>query len=86
MSFTASLSDINVLKHHGIKGQKWGVRRFQNEDGSYTSAGKKRYGKSSASEDDRSFAIKRPGKKLLGEYDGDLNADIRKARNSYAFE
>lgn len=32
-----------VLVHHGIKGQKWGVRRFQNEDGSYTSLGKKRY-------------------------------------------
>ena len=32
------------LQHHGIKGQKWGVRRFQNEDGSLTAAGKKRYG------------------------------------------
>ena len=32
-----------VLEHHGIKGQKWGVRRFQNEDGSLTSAGYKRY-------------------------------------------
>lgn len=32
------------LAHHGIKGQKWGVRRFQNADGSYTSAGKGRYG------------------------------------------
>jgi hypothetical protein len=31
------------LEHHGIKGMKWGVRRFQNEDGSYTSAGKRRY-------------------------------------------
>jgi len=29
------------LYHHGIKGQKWGVRRFQNKDGSLTSAGKK---------------------------------------------
>lgn len=28
------------LAHHGIKGQKWGVRRFQNKDGSYTFAGK----------------------------------------------
>lgn len=31
------------LAHHGILGQKWGVRRFQNKDGSLTSAGKKRY-------------------------------------------
>ena len=32
------------LMHHGIQGQKWGVRRFQNEDGSLTTEGKKRYG------------------------------------------
>ena len=32
------------LYHHGIKGQKWGVRRFQNPDGTLTSAGRKRYG------------------------------------------
>ncbi len=30
------------LYHHGVKGQKWGVRRFQNADGSLTAAGKKR--------------------------------------------
>ena len=35
----------NVLGHSGIKGQKWGIRRFQNEDGSLTEEGKKRYGK-----------------------------------------
>lgn len=32
----------NELTHHGILGQKWGVRRFQNKDGSLTNAGKKR--------------------------------------------
>jgi hypothetical protein len=32
------------IQHHGIKGQKWGVRRFQNEDGTWTAAGKARYG------------------------------------------
>lgn len=32
------------LTHHGIKGQKWGQRRFQNEDGTWTAAGKERYG------------------------------------------
>lgn len=34
---------MSELKHHGIKGQKWGVRRFQNSDGSLTAAGRKRY-------------------------------------------
>lgn len=33
----------NELQHWGIKGMKWGVRRYQNEDGTLTSAGKKRY-------------------------------------------
>lgn len=31
------------LAHYGIKGQKWGIRRFQNEDGSLTDEGKRRY-------------------------------------------
>ena len=35
--------DDNELYHHGIKGMKWGVRRFQNSDGSLTADGKKRY-------------------------------------------
>lgn len=35
----------NELYHHGILGQKWGVRRFQNPDGTRTAAGKKRYEK-----------------------------------------
>lgn len=33
------------LKHHGIKGQRWGIRRYQNEDGTLTEAGKKHYAK-----------------------------------------
>lgn len=33
---------MNELYHYGIKGMKWGVRRYQNKDGSYTEAGKKR--------------------------------------------
>lgn len=36
--------DENIyLTHHGILGQKWGVRRYQNADGSLTEAGKKHY-------------------------------------------
>lgn len=37
-------SDGKVICHHGIKGQKWGVRRFQNRDGSLTALGRARSG------------------------------------------
>lgn len=40
----------NSLIHHGIKGQRWGIRRFQNEDGTLTAKGKKRYGDSESND------------------------------------
>ena len=33
----------NYLEHYGVKGMHWGIRRYQNKNGSYTEAGKKRY-------------------------------------------
>ena len=36
------LVNADSLSHHGIKGMKWGVRRYQNKDGTLTDAGKKR--------------------------------------------
>jgi len=74
--------DNNYLAHHGIKGQKWGIRRFQNEDGSLTSAGKQRY------KEDARYA--KSVKKDLDSYEKDAvkevaeynKADIK--RNRYA--
>ena len=37
------------LEHFGIKGQKWGIRKYQNPDGTLTEEGKQRYGKSAGS-------------------------------------
>lgn len=49
--------DLNELTHYGTKGQKWGVRKWQNYDGTFNEAGKERYfGKSSqitATEEDK---------------------------------
>lgn len=36
------MSDEDILQHYGVKGQKWGIRRYQNADGTLTSEGRKR--------------------------------------------
>lgn len=43
--YVAGMPYSDSIYHHGIKGQKWGIRRFQNEDGSLTSDGIARYNK-----------------------------------------
>lgn len=37
------ISESDYIAHHGIKGQKWGIRRYRNPDGTLTEAGKKHY-------------------------------------------
>lgn len=54
----------DFLAHHGIKGQKWGVRRFQNEDGSLTSSGRKHYGLAEGGSRKMSRQFSRQVKKL----------------------
>ena len=41
----------NELAHWGVKGMKWGVRRYRNKDGSLTPAGRKRYSDGTSSDD-----------------------------------
>lgn len=48
-----------TLYHHGIKGQRWGVRRFQNKDGTLTAAGRRRA--EGAREDAASYKYNKPG-------------------------
>ena len=56
----------DYLAHHGILGQKWGVRRYQNADGSYTSAGRQRYDIGSKEKGKRSLRGNVIGQLALG--------------------
>ena len=62
-----SSSDQDCLDHSGIKGQKWGIRRFQNEDRSLTEAGKERYSKKATEERKERRAQKKAEKKAAME-------------------
>lgn len=43
MEYTHIIPEEDYLEHHGIKGMRWGVRRYQNPDGSLTEAGRRHY-------------------------------------------
>ena len=67
----------DYLEHHGILGQKWGVRRFQNKDGTLTTAGKERYYGEGAGE------INPKIKKYIGD-DGRLSRKGEQVFSNYA--
>lgn len=58
----------DFLEHHGVKGQRWGVRRYQNADGTLTEAGKKRKAELSAKLTDYDERI-RKHRDQAGEYE-----------------
>lgn len=66
-----------MLEHHGIKGQKWGVRRFQNKDGTRTALGKKRESSPDAKEKE---ARKSDVKNRRTMSDADLKKRIERMR------
>ncbi len=56
--------DQIFLYHHGVKGQKWGVRRYRNYDGTLTSLGKKRLGSNTKSIKNSSLSNKKKAEAL----------------------
>ena len=67
-------TDKTYLAHHGIKGQKWGVRRYQNEDGSRTALGKAR---------EYEHMKRRDKKKYMRDLKEDMQDDYWKIKDSY---
>lgn len=67
------------LYHWGIKGMKWGVRRYQNKDGTLTAAGKKHYGGEDADGSEKPDYAPKASKKKAGDYtDEELRAQINR--------
>lgn len=53
------------LAHYGVKGMKWGVRRYQNKDGSYTSSGKRRRRSQNSSDYEETRPLRKKSPKQL---------------------
>ena len=65
------------LYHHGILGQKWGIRRYQNEDGTLTEEGYLRYfGHTKEEHDPKTAKLTKHGEKELAKY-------TKKVKNNY---
>ena len=69
------------LYHWGIKGMKWGVRRYQNKDGTLTSEGKKHY-----SQDHEDYTRVHTKKSVREMSDSELNARINRLQKEQQYE
>lgn len=76
-------STEDELYHHGIKGMKWGVRRYQNEDGTLTVSGKNRYARVTTQEDivraKKSDIPTKHRERVIAKYESKKTDGMRKA-------
>lgn len=73
MSTYYAMDASSSLSHHGILGMKWGIRRYQNADGSLTDAGKKRYLNSDLSGEKTYKSLKKAVQNKRGIQEGQAN-------------
>lgn len=78
-------TNYELIYHHGIKGMKWGIRRFQNKDGTRTEAGKRRarQGYSETIHDDYKRAHERKSVKSMS--DDELNKRINRLKKERSY-
>lgn len=80
MRLNEEVFKLNDIYHHGILGQKWGVRRYQNEDGTLTPAGKARLAKADSKWAHRNYKkitanVRKSVSKELNDYASQLLKD-----------
>lgn len=74
------------LYHHGIKNQKWGVRRFQNEDGSLTPEGRKRYGVKEYKAEREKLRTEGENRSKAAKRIAEVNNEMDRLRKNYNFD
>ena len=77
---------MNELCHHGIKGQKWGVRRYQYEDGSLTPGGKKRYAKDQYRQATKSYRRREINKEQYSQAKKDYKTEKQQYKKTFEKE